>query len=75
MIRTTNLRQDTDNDFLEHDNATQVERLKALVYGQAKFLELVSSGASLTRILEAIALWVEQQSENDLHADSALEAC
>ncbi len=68
MIRTTNLRQDSDNDFLEHDNTVQVERLKALVYGQAKFLELVSSGASLTSILEAIALWVEHQSENDLHA-------
>jgi len=53
---------------LDVDPAEQVARLKALVYGQAQFMELVSSGAPLRRILEAIALWVEEQSNNELFA-------
>src|SRR4249919_1682802 len=55
-------------DFLESDQSIQIERLKALVYGQAKVLELVSAGAPLTTILDTIARWVEEQSNNQLYA-------
>jgi len=50
------------------DEVVQLERLKALVYGQSEILELVSNGANLSTILAAIALWVESQSNNELFA-------
>ena len=56
------------SDFVESDEVLQLERLKALVYGQAEILELLSNGASLSTILTAIALWVESQSNNELFA-------
>ena len=56
------------SDFLEGEQSIESDRLKALVYAQARVLELVSAEDSLTTILEFITRWVEEESNNDLYA-------
>ncbi|HYF30354.1 MAG TPA: ATP-binding protein [Chitinophagaceae bacterium] len=48
------------------------ERLEILLHGQSEILEMISRGADLPAILEAIVQWVELQSNNNFFASILL---
>lgn len=52
--------------------AGEYTRLEALVTGQGRVLELISQGAALPTILEALTRWVEEQSRHELLASVLL---
>jgi PAS domain S-box-containing protein len=56
------------NTLTENTHQSRLERLEALVNGQTEVLEMISQGAALVEILEAIISWVEKQSSQELYA-------